>query len=49
MNKKPIALGLTSATLGLSLAFSPFAEADFLKDSKADLELRNFYFNSDYR
>ncbi|RON46591.1 OprD family porin [Pseudomonas frederiksbergensis] len=49
MNKKPIALGLTSATLGLSLAFSPFAEADFLKDSKADLEFRNFYFNSDYR
>jgi hypothetical protein len=49
MKKTPLALGLTSATLGLTLAFSSFAEADFLKDSKADLELRNFYFNSDYR
>ncbi|SDV11613.1 OprD family porin [Pseudomonas mucidolens] len=48
MNKSPIALGLTSATLGLTLAFPSFAEADFFKDSKADLELRNFYFNSDY-
>ncbi|MHA6575972.1 OprD family porin [Pseudomonas yamanorum] len=49
MNKSPITLGLTSATLGLTLAFPTFAEADFFKDSKADLEFRNFYFNSDYR
>jgi len=25
------------------------ASADFIKDSKASLELRNFYFNRDYR
>lgn len=49
MTKSPIALGLTSATLGLTLAFPTFAEADFFEDSKADLELRNFYFNSDFR
>ena len=49
MSKSPIALGLTSATLGLTLAFPTFAEADFFEDSKADLEFRNFYFNSDFR
>nr|WP_289015039.1 OprD family outer membrane porin [uncultured Methylobacterium sp.] len=49
MKKSPITLGLTSATLGLTLAFPTFAEADFFEDSKADLEFRNFYFNSDYR
>ncbi|MBT2372538.1 OprD family porin [Pseudomonas fluorescens] len=49
MNKSPLALGLTSATLGLTLAFPSFAKADFFEDSKADLEFRNFYFNSDYR
>jgi len=50
MHKSPVSLGLTSAAaLGLSLTFPGFAEADFLEDSKAELELRNFYFNSDYR
>ena len=50
MQKSPVSLGLTSAAaLGLSLTFPGFAEADFLEDSKADLEFRNFYFNSDYR
>ncbi len=48
MHKSPVSLGLTSAALGLSLTFPGFAEADFLEDSKADLEFRNFYFNSDY-
>lgn len=49
MTKSPIALGLSSATLGLALAFPCLAEADFFEDSKADLEFRNFYFNSDFR
>ncbi|KAF1022139.1 MAG: Porin-like protein NicP [Pseudomonas sp.] len=49
MTRSPLALGLSSATLGLTLAFPTFAEADFFEDSKADLEFRNFYFNSDFR
>jgi hypothetical protein len=49
MHKNPVSLGLTSAALGLSLALPGFAEADFFEDTKADLEFRNFYFNSDYR
>ncbi|PVZ20430.1 MULTISPECIES: OprD family porin [unclassified Pseudomonas] len=50
MYKSPASLGFTSAAaLGLSLAFPGFAEADLLEDSKAELEFRNFYFNSDYR
>ena len=49
MHKNPVSLGLTSAALGLSLTLPGFAEADFFEDSKADLEFRNFYFNSDFR
>lgn len=48
MHKRPVSLGLTSAAFGLTLACPGFAEADFFEDSKADLEFRNFYFNSDY-
>ncbi|QJP09383.1 OprD family porin [Pseudomonas multiresinivorans] len=33
---------------GLAL-LPPFAQADFLTDSKASIEARNFYFNRDYR
>ena len=36
---------LTSGVIGLSAP----AAADFLQDSKTSLELRNFYFNRDYR
>lgn len=36
---------LTGTIVGLSTP----ASADFIKDSKASLELRNFYFNRDYR
>ncbi|HEX8542944.1 MAG TPA: OprD family porin [Pseudomonas sp.] len=49
MHKSPSALGFTTAVLGLSMALPSMAEAEFLADSKAELELRNFYFNSDYR
>ncbi|MDA8486543.1 OprD family porin, partial [Pseudomonas resinovorans] len=42
---------LTSSLLlsgGAMLLSSP-ASAEFIKDSKASLELRNFYFNRDFR
>ncbi len=35
--------------LGSTLALSPQAFAEFLADSKASVELRNFYFNRDFR
>lgn len=49
MTKNPVSRGFGCVTLGLSLTFPCFAEAGFIEDSKADLEFRNFYFNSDYR
>lgn len=44
---KPLATAITIAALGAGLP--GVAMADFLADSKATLELRNFYFNADYR
>ena len=41
-------LYLSSCALGLALG-SPFAQADFIDDSKARLDLRNYYFNRDFR
>ena len=35
--------------LGLSLIGVPCAQADFIADSKGNLEARNFYFNRDFR
>lgn len=49
MLKTPIARGVALATLGATLAIPTMAQADFINDSKAGLELRNFYFNSDFR
>ena len=37
------------ATLGSTLVLSPQAFAEFLSDSKASVEFRNFYFNRDFR
>ncbi|MCW1937625.1 OprD family porin [Pseudomonas sp. MDMC_285] len=37
------------ATLGASLTLPSLAQADFIGDSKASLELRNFYMNRDLR
>lgn len=37
------------ATLGASLTLPSLAQADFIGDSKATLELRNFYMNRDLR
>ncbi len=45
MKKTSLALAVAAGTLGVSL----MAQAEFLKDSKASLEARNFYFNRDFR
>ncbi|MDT3718237.1 OprD family porin [Pseudomonas oryzihabitans] len=47
MRPAPLAFGVGTAALASFLPIDAFA--DFLADSKAELELRNFYFNSDYR
>ncbi len=49
MLKTPIARGVALATLGATLAIPTMVQAAFLEDSKATLELRNFYFNNDFR
>ncbi|MBA1275183.1 OprD family porin [Stutzerimonas azotifigens] len=49
MLKTPIARAVALATLGASLTIPTMAHAEFIKDSKAGLELRNFYFNRDFR
>lgn len=49
MLKTPIARGVALATLGATLAIPTMAQAAFFEDSKASLELRNFYHNSDNR
>ncbi|WP_417692046.1 OprD family porin [Pseudomonas sp.] len=46
-SSKPLAAAIATATLGAGLP--GVVMADFLADSKASLELRNFYFNADYR
>jgi len=49
MLKTPIARGVALATLGATLAIPSMAQAAFIEDTKASLELRNFYYNRDYR
>lgn len=49
MLKTPIARGVALATLGATLAIPSMAQAAFIEDTKAGLELRNFYYNSDNR
>ena len=49
MFKTPIARGISIAILATSCIVPSLAHADFIKDSKATLELRNFYMNSDNR
>src|SRR5690606_37842277 len=49
MSKTPLARAVALATLGASLTLPPLAQADFIGDSKATLELRNFYMNRDLR
>ena len=49
MSKTPLARAVALATLGASLTMPSLAHADFIGDSKATLELRNFYMNRDLR
>ncbi|MFZ5956152.1 OprD family porin [Pseudomonas knackmussii] len=49
MSKTPIARAVAMATLGSSCIIPALAHADFISDSKANIELRNFYFNRDFR
>ncbi|SDN32834.1 OprD family porin [Pseudomonas jinjuensis] len=49
MSKTPIARAVALAALGTSLTLPTLAQAEFIKDSKASVELRNFYFNRDLR
>lgn len=44
LNRKPL-----GTLLGLGLMSASSAHADFISDSKASLEARNFYFNRDFR
>ncbi|MCY1275853.1 Porin-like protein NicP [compost metagenome] len=48
MNTSPLARAVALATLG-ALTVPGLAQAEFIKDSKGSLELRNFYFNRDFR
>jgi hypothetical protein len=49
MSRSTLSHAAVIATLGSSFSLSPQVFADFLADSKANLELRNFYFNRDFR
>ncbi|AYC33470.1 OprD family porin [Pseudomonas cavernae] len=49
MHATPLARAVALATLGASLTLPSLAQAEFIKDSKGSLELRNFYFNRDLR
>ncbi len=49
MRKAPLAHAVALAAVGVSLSLPNIAHADFIQDSKASLELRNFYMNRDYR
>ena len=49
MTQSPLARAVALATLGTCLILPSLAQAEFIKDSKATLELRNFYMNRDLR
>ncbi|WP_375738388.1 OprD family porin [Pseudomonas boanensis] len=49
MSKTSLSQAVALATLGASLTLPTIAQAEFIKESKASLELRNFYFNRDFR
>ncbi len=49
MSTPSLARAVAYATLGIGLGLPLLAQAEFIKDSKASLELRNFYMNRDYR
>ncbi|MDH4608554.1 OprD family porin [Pseudomonas sp. BN102] len=49
MSRSTLNHAVIIATLGSGLSLSPQVFAEFLTDSKASVELRNFYFNRDFR
>jgi hypothetical protein len=49
MSKSPLARGVAVAALGTSLTLPTISQAAFIEDSKASVELRNFYMNRDFR
>lgn len=49
MSTPYLARAVALATMGIGLGLPLLAHADFIKDSKASLELRNFYMNRDYQ
>ena len=49
MSKSLLARSVALAALGTSLTLPGMAHAEFIKDSKASVELRNFYMNRDFR
>ena len=49
MSKTSLSQAVALAALGANLTVPTIAQAEFIKDSKASLELRNFYFNRDFR
>jgi hypothetical protein len=49
MSQSPLARAVALAALGSCLTLPTLAHAEFIKDSKATIEARNFYFNRDFR
>ena len=49
MRIHPLSRAVAVAALGCGLSLPMLAHAEFAKDSKLDLGLRNFYMNRDYR
>ena len=49
MSLTPLARAVAFATIGAGMLLPTLAQAAFVEDSKASLELRNFYFNRDVR
>ena len=49
MRTTTLARAVALATLGASMTLPTLAHAEFIKDSKASVELRNFYLNRDLR
>lgn len=49
MKYSPLARSISLGTLAVALSLPIAAQAAFIEDSKASLELRNFYMNRDYQ
>lgn len=49
MKLSPLARSISAGTLAVALSIPMAAQAAFIEDSKASLELRNFYMNRDFR